>query len=78
MTVNIESTLNSLEGSEIKSLFSLFSMTCNKWHFLSRKCLNFKKYFLINLNYSNLVAIFLPLDCLERKKKLMSWKINNI
>lgn len=30
MTVNIESTLNSLEGSEIKSLFSLFSMTCNK------------------------------------------------
>lgn len=31
VTANIESTLNSLEGSEIESLFiSLFSMTCNK------------------------------------------------
>lgn len=31
VTANIESTLNSLEGSEISSLFiSLFSMTCNK------------------------------------------------
>lgn len=40
VTANIESTLNSLEGSEIESLFiSLFSMTCNKWHFLSKKCL---------------------------------------
>lgn len=40
VTANIESILNSLEGSEIESLFiSLFSMTCNKWHFLSKKCL---------------------------------------
>lgn len=31
VTANIESTLNSLERSEIESLFiSLFSMTCNK------------------------------------------------
>lgn len=31
VTANIKSTLNSLEGSEIESLFiSLFSMTCNK------------------------------------------------
>lgn len=31
VTANIESILNSLEGSEIESLFiSLFLMTCNK------------------------------------------------